>query len=316
MEERFLDSHLIRDLELRLGVSDIFSWIDNEGQHLAEYGMCSHGCVEFNDKLKKECNISNIKMIPNGIIGEDACIIPKDEQYQILYKKGLPSNRMRFAIAHEIGHTYWFRNSGNTFYISPLQTTIRHNSSIEYLCDRFAAALLLPKKDIIKWLEINNILNDMSIPPLHIVQAIAKRYRVADQAVARRLFYHLFPRKIALLAIKKNIVIQSLLEDEEDDNPKWRVVWCALPADIQQCELSSDIKIPLRTSGRIIPDEMIPDVSEGITSICDLDSRWWYGISGQLKVNSRVAFKKIPYMGNKEGYACISGNIIYIALPL
>jgi hypothetical protein len=220
---------------------------------------------------------------------------------------------MRFAIAHEIGHTYWLKN---TLSISNLQNTVGHNATIEYLCDRFAAALLLPKRDLLKRLELENVLRDMTIPPLHLIQSIAKRYRVADQAVARRLFYHLFPRNVALISIRRDEITYDLFAKGEVHDVKWKVVWCALSADIQQCELNADIKIPLRTRGKLIPVDMIPELSEGITSLCNIDSRWWLGIKGQLKINSKTAFNKIPYTGKKEGYACRTGHIIYIALPL
>ena len=313
MEERYLNTHLIQSLEYRLRISDIFSWIDQEGERLAQFGLCENGCVEFTESLKKESRIDAIKMISNGVIGEDACIIPHNERYQILYKKGLPENRMRFAIAHEIGHTYWLKNM---LPISNLQNTAGRNTTIEYLCDRFAAALLLPKKDLLKRFELENVLKDETILPLHLIQSIAKRYRIADQAVARRLFYHLFPRNVALISIKQDQIIYDLFTKGEEHNVDWKVVWCALPADIQQCELNTDIKIPLRTRGKLIPVDMIPALSEGITTLCHIDSRWWLGIKGQLKTASKIAFNKIPYNGKKEGYACRTGSIIYIALPI
>lgn len=321
MEKRHINQNLIKDLENRLGVDDIFSWLDLEGERLAQYGMTKEGYVEFTSTLKSERGISEIKEVPGGLRGEDASIVPGSGaiDYVIHFKQGIPENHMRFAIAHEIGHTYWFKKSGTLDPLSPFQVSTIHDASIEFLCDKFAAALLLPRNDLLKLLEKWGVSPNPEIPPLHLIRLLAQRYKIAEQAVARRLFYQLIPRKYALLCIKSvgsKITNLDLFEDKRlSRNLKWKVVWCALPDEDQHYRLSNDVRIPFKTSGRAIPDEMIPSIAQNGTCILDLDLRWWKGVQGQPSKYSRISFKYHPRLGSKEGFGSQNGNIIYLALP-
>lgn len=311
MEERHISPYLIKDLEAKLRTHDLFSWIDEEGERLALFGLTQMGSVEFTDELKHE---RNIVILPGNIIKEDASIRPEKDYYIIYYKKDLPSHRKRFAIAHEIGHTYWFAPGKGERPLSSLQLNVA-DPNIEYLCDRFAAALLLPRKHFSHLLEQRGFFNDPIIPPLHLIPQFAKVYSVADQAVARRIFFQLFPRKLAILCIRKEISFALPLVPTDQKKYCWKVSWCALPAELQQRESIDGIKIPLKTSARIIPEEMIPKISEGGTKAYALDGRWWDGIQGQPKLKSKITFKRLPPKNPKEGYASLFGDRIYIALP-
>lgn len=313
MEERHTNPYLIEDLEAKLHTNNLFSWIDEEGERLASFGLTKRGSVEFTSELMRERKI--IDILPGNIIKEDACIIPKKDHYIIYYKKGLPLHRRRFAIAHEIGHTYWFRPDGGKNPLSPIQQKISSFNSrqnIEYLCDRFAAALLLPYQHLLLSL---NYLQDQTIPPLHLIPRLAKDYCVADQAVARRMFFQLFQRKLAILCIRKEMPLALPLVPMNQRTYSWKVSWCALPAELHQHGTIAGIKIPLKSSARTIPEEMIPKISEGGTMAYALDGRWWDGIQGQPKMKSRITFKKLPSKSPKEGYASLCGDRIYIALP-
>lgn len=91
--------------------------------------------------------------------------------------------RQRFTIAHEIAH----------FVLHPLRDTFvdyRHDhekgkskSSKEYEADMFAAALLMPRKNIIK--DFNSVSKGLNDDEVRVV--LARRYDVSDDAMRYRL---------------------------------------------------------------------------------------------------------------------------------
>ena len=192
-----------------------------------------------------------------------------------------------------------------------------NDPSIEYLCDRFAASLLLPRKLLKQFLEQHNYLERFSIPPLHLIPNIANRYRITDQAVARRLFFQLFPTKLAILCIRTNKIAHDLFTlKKSNEESQYKLIWCALPAELQQQELVPDFRIPLKTYGKIIPSDMIPEnLLIGETIKTYLDGRWWFGSQAQPKTKSKRPLKHLPSGEKREAFICMFNDIIYIALP-
>ena len=54
MEERHINPYLIKDIESRLQTNDLFEWMDDQAEKLAELGLTRYGYIDFTDKLKKE----------------------------------------------------------------------------------------------------------------------------------------------------------------------------------------------------------------------------------------------------------------------
>lgn len=314
MEQRYINPHLVKDLEARLHVSDLFSWIDEEGERLALLGLADSSYVEFTDAIKWERNISDI--LPDQALKQDACILPEENQgYVIYYKQDLPRHRRRFAIAHEIAHTYWFAPGAECKPLSPIQRNGSIDPNIEYLCDRFASALLVPREDLLRALKQCGYRDQSEMPPLHLIQRLSGIYSVADQAVARRLFFELFPTRTAIVCVKITRLTPDLFDVDRELTTRHEISWCALPAELQQKELVSGFRIPFKTSGRLIPPDMIPSVLDNDTQKCTLDSRWWGGIQGQPSNKARSRLSDLVAGDPREGYVSRCNDLMYLALP-
>ncbi len=316
-----LDPALVRDLEVLLDTNDLLDWLDRQAERLAELGFTRGQGVRFNAALQKARNIEYIS--PGSIIGEHACIISGMNGYVIHYNDKIPRDRRRFAIAHEIGHTFFFDSRELGKPISRLQINASNAATIEHLCDFFARALLLPRRHIEDAVGKSG---DFTVPPLHFVPALAREYQVAEQAVARRLLYQLFPRRVAILRLRKHAVLVK----GQPAVGTWKISWCAVPWDLRKANSVAGIRIPFRTSSREIPNEMVPDRLTRLTEHCKLDGRWWEGLTAQGKEESRTPFKSrspkvvgdafIYRTELSEGPSLYEQpavtEIVYLALPL
>src|SRR2546428_779785 len=118
-DERVVNRALLHDLEVRLGARDLFLWIDEEAEGLGKSGLTAQ-CVDFTEPLCRDRRI--VRITERKDLSGDASLEHWEGQFTIYYKRGLPPPRMRFAIAHEIGHTYWFQPGEGTKPLSPLQS--------------------------------------------------------------------------------------------------------------------------------------------------------------------------------------------------
>lgn len=312
-EQRHINPNLIKDIESRVHTDDLFAWIDEESEKLAELGIDSGGSVELTDALMRSRRISEVCAVP--LSAERAFIEFKDGNYIVNYKKDLPGTRRRFAIAHEIGHTYWAAQSSEFGSLSPIQATLYSDPGIEYLCDRFAAGLLLPRRRVLESINQLGFAIDSPVPPLHAIEPIAAQYRVDAQMVARRLFFELSPRRLAMIGVQKK-VRGSLPLPGFERHDRWTIQWCALPGELQRAGHISGLKVPFKTNGRVIPDDMIPQIATRGTFVLSLDGRWWEGVRGEAVARSRKPFKARPAMSTREAYCCVVDNLLFVALPL
>lgn len=319
--EHHLDPALVRDLELRLGLVGILEWLGHEAEQLATLGFETDSGVRFTSTLQRARNIEEIS--PGTVIGEHACIIPRAMGYVIHFRKEIPPDRIRFAIAHEIGHTFFFDSSELGKPISPLQSNASSAATVECLCDFFAGALLLPKQRIVN---IVGTAGSSMIPPLHLIPTLARQFQVADQAVARRLLFQLFPRRAAILRLRK----PPAIDQKQAKSENWSLSWCAVPWDLRIAHSVSGVRLPLLTNGRCVPDDMIPPLTTPYAERCELDGRWWEGLSAQGAKESKIPFKSRPPKPAHEAFAYKSRltqhpslfdepqiqEFIYLALPL
>jgi hypothetical protein len=312
-EQRHINPRLIEDIESRVHTDDLFAWIDEESEKLAELGIEESGSIEFTDALISSRHISELCVA--SLSTERAFIEFKDGSYVINYKKGLPSPRQRFAIAHEIGHTYWVAQNRENASLSPIQAALYSDPGIEYLCDRFAVGLLLPKKRVLESIKHFGCSIDSPVPPLDVIEPVAAQYRVDAQMVARRLFFELSPRRLAIVAVR-NDVHGTLPLPGFERKDHWAIQWCALPGELQQVEHIAGLKVPFKTNGRLIPDEMIPHIATRGTFVQSLDNRWWEGVRGESVARSRKPFKARSVTSLRDAYYSASQERLIVALPL
>lgn len=251
---------LVDDLCRRLRCDDIYSWLESQAEQLAALGTDgTTGQTRLTRELFRARSVSSVER--RDTLTQQACIAPAERGYKIQYAANLPPTRRRFALAHELGHTYLFREHGSVAPLSSLQGA--EDQTIEALCDFFARTLLLPRSRFVAAIEhVSRTGRDAA--PLHMVPQLAREFGVAEQAVARRMVFDLFPGQETVLCVK---CIQSGSEYS------WRTVWCASAAAIV-ADIPTGWRIALDSNGRRIPEDLIPQVPEGTTNRIEIDGRW------------------------------------------
>ena len=109
-----------------------------------------------------------------------ATLIQTRTGYEVSYGVQQHYYRQRFSLAHEVGHVVLSKLAG------PLSNKDLHNSKglrheEEIICDLFASAILIPKKEFEKAFHSSDILNQRHI------HSLAKRFRVSKGAILRRI---------------------------------------------------------------------------------------------------------------------------------
>jgi Zn-dependent peptidase ImmA (M78 family) len=288
-----LDQTLLLDLSTKLEVPDVVEWLEDEAEQLAELGFSSSSGVRFSPNIYAARAIRDL--ISDTANGEAATITPREDGYAIRFQKSISPDSLRFALAHEIGHTYFFdpRRPGTP--LSPLQRSSTGAQTIEHLCNYFAAAFLLPRRHVLR--RVGDCVGS-GVPPLHMIPVLANEFEVQDQLVARRLMFELFPQRVALLRLRLN---QSIRRGGAVQ--QWRANWCAVPAELRHAHSVAGVRVPLLSSGRLIPDTMIPHLTTNATERCRFDGRWLEGLKPQGMSSARKPFSKRTLPTYVDGYA-------------
>jgi len=113
-------------------------------------------------------------------------LLKDDKVVHIGYNKSNPKNRIRFTIAHEIGH-YLLHAKDSTLFVDKEVLYRDVNSSTgELLREReanaFAASLLMPQKLITQ--EVDKHKKE---PTDKLISQLAKKFKVSQQAITIRL---------------------------------------------------------------------------------------------------------------------------------
>lgn len=265
------DSPLLRDLSDYYETDDIVEWVDCEGQRLASLGKVDKGYINVvSEKLRQERNI--LRVFRDDAISADACIVPQEDFYRVHYRIGVKQH-LRFAMAHEIGHTYWFKAGGGGQPLSSFQRRVGEDPEIEWLCNRFASALLMPRDYLFEQIgkEARKLIG--RIPLLHLIPSMARFFFVSEEVAARRLVYELFSRNEAILSLKHS------KSRREREGEYFEVEWCVTPQPIGHKFLR--INHALATlENQLIPVTALPADSIAIekigtgTQLVELDARW------------------------------------------
>jgi Zn-dependent peptidase ImmA (M78 family) len=297
---------LLKDLEARLNTSNLFDWIETQAEALAEVGTAVRGHIEFNSRIAKQRQIRSIcvaKLISN------ACIRPDGRgKYNIFYAESLDHDeyRRRVAIAHEIGHTYWFAPGGQGKPLSPIQWALGTDPGIEYLCDLFAAAFLLPRGRISALL---SSFGDATEMLLQVIPNLSETYKVPEKVVARRLFFELTKTEMAIVSLRVKAT-------EDAMTPlRWRTQWCLFPSELYEFP-RTDLKVPLKTNNRVVPDDMLPALNSDAGIRTELDGRWWELLRTVPAKEAKIPFERYRPQPGRLGFAYRQGDVAFVALPL
>jgi len=119
--------------------------------------------------LDKVCQKLDVSIRDSDELIGTGALIRDGASFNILCASGLPLERRRFTIAHEIAHLVIDRSA---------KRIVRHSSELERLCDVFAAELLMPRPVFVAALARSARLRDLP--------ALAKSFQVSLTSAAIR----------------------------------------------------------------------------------------------------------------------------------
>ena len=170
-------SRLVRLLVERTGLGDTdpCAAIEYHVSKLRQAVGDAEVVSDFGPYLK----LREVKLLPSSELACDGYIQPHGSSYSegftMLVKKKQPQSRMRFTIAHELCHTFFYE-------IVPELKFVPHQAdpAEERLCNVGAAALLMPNDDVVK-------ATRKVRPSLLALEQLAEQYGVSLEAMFLRL---------------------------------------------------------------------------------------------------------------------------------
>jgi hypothetical protein len=126
--------------------------------------------------------------VSNDLVGkscEEGLLIPLNGGYRVRLKKSSTESRRRFSLAHELGHTLFYRDSGNgpRHQIGVLNT--RERTAEERICNLFASALLMPSQQLRE--HLGDLPTDRPSELLDRLETTSRHFRVSLPALFQRL---------------------------------------------------------------------------------------------------------------------------------
>ena len=270
----------VEALEKALGCKDLFEWVELQATRLAGLGS-TNGRVSLTGELLRNRGITAVVKEGSHSLAHDAVIEFGSAGYVIRYLATTPA-RIRFSVAHEIAHTYFTDIDGRAL----LRLEHRTDPTVESVCDYFARALLLPRGRLVA--RLKELAGREPIPSLHLVPQLAGEFEVSEQSVARRLVFDLFKGFVATVCITKR-----------GERPGWQTTWCA-PLGEFDLPKATGWRVPLDSSGRKVPYDMVPRCEFGRTAVTSVDGRWADLCRPKTIAQCRVPFARLPAMAGVE----------------
>jgi len=166
----------------------ILTYVEEKAEKLSiEMGFTKYPIDVFQFASHAGINVLPMEM-DNDVSG---LFIVKEGKPYIVYNQKENQTRVRFTIAHELGHYFLHSKSTPLFVdkVDRLHYRNQDSSSGEIRKEReansFAAALLMPKKHLIR--EIEELQNELGINSDRVVNSLAKKFDVSPTAMTIRL---------------------------------------------------------------------------------------------------------------------------------
>ncbi len=292
------------NLQSRCGSRDLFAWLDDKAESLSGLGASPEGPVWFTPRLRQACNVGAVT--PTAVTAR-AEIRAERGSYSISFNSNYWPTVWRFAVAHEFGHAL-------------LEPLIRDRNlpvgsgldpgdqAIELLCDYFAAAMLVPRRAVIRLLETDPLYRDR--PSLHLISRVADHFFVQGRIAAWRILQVVGPEDWHVVRVKQIGDAGPLLRSREGNS--WRTAWYVRGGVGRKTDLVSGYDVPFRTH-RIIPTEMLPSDADSRTRKVRLDSRWWDGVRPQPVSESKRAMRTRIGGDSEAGFAAQVDGSLYLA---
>jgi hypothetical protein len=283
---RWLNWKLLEDLSTRLGTQSLLEWIEEKTAALAREGWSTEsGRVELTSRLLGKAGIKSVSLDPR-CTGFAEMRASRPGQYEVSIRAFRTAVNRRFSLAHEVAHTFWFEPNTAARPLSKWQSILADDPTIEWLCNRAAAALLVPRGLLERSLSYHKatLLDDQ--PKLHLLWDLAAQYGVPIQMLARRWLHDLAVRYLALVSLKP-------FTDDAKSSSGMMISWSA--------ELDARSTRSRSLYGRSIPPHAIPQCDKGATQKVFLDARWAAFLAQARSLERARAFKDLPAGGQVPG---------------
>lgn len=175
---RVIKKELKKSIKADISINQMENLEQKINELLCENNLMSKYSIEEVAKvLNVECDKNEANFQKQAFVRED-----KDTGKKIIiFKRGLSEEEKRFAFVHELGHII----NGDTM---PATRPLGKNKDYrEQLADYTAAALLMPKNEVYKYLQDNNYSTGSSKNRVRIVKKLRKQYNVSEMMVLRRI---------------------------------------------------------------------------------------------------------------------------------
>ena len=284
-----LNRSLIADLQRALGTTSILEWIETECSRLASFGLSNGVCVRLTKQLLDKAGIREVVSAVriNGL----AAITPCDDGgFKISLKPILSKQDRRFWIAHEIAHTLWYRKGSSPPPLSNMQARYGADVTIEWLCNRAAAALLVPR--VLLHDQQDSCFGQLRAGQLHLLEKCAAELDVPPRLLARRLWHDIQSERKVILAV----------EDLQEDRSKAVVRWAAVPDVIGR-------EFRHRVERKTVPSQSLPRLAQAKSGDVRLIGQWRSFLSGCLFGRRATSFKgqlKINFTDSVQWCSSIS----------
>lgn len=182
--------------------------------------------VRLGNLLPKR-HVSKIRYV-NG--GPDAHLRVQDQTFVIEVKRGSPRSRVRFSIAHELVHTFFYDlDSPNLRRACPVP---HGHPDEERLCDIGAAELLMPARFVESALAAAPRPGEEDFS-LDVFRRLVTRFAVSPEALARRLVQDLGMWQALLVGCRWLPKVADDAESSERGEETWRVSWSTKPTGLR-----------------------------------------------------------------------------------
>jgi Zn-dependent peptidase ImmA (M78 family) len=238
-----ISQELLSDLEMKLETADLLSWLENKAESLSAYGDTGLW-IEISPAILNEFGVEKY-VYSKDTLGMASVILAEKGKHIIQHHRLGAIEDQRFWIAHELGHILWRNPNNPTERLSRYERTLNSDPTIEWLCNRFAAALLLPRSVLLRTItKFGMVVNgEIDYRKIGQIPKLAKALRVSEQLLARRIWQELGKFDIATFALKVN-------RDCNDEQDSWKVQWDVIPR--------YQVYRKRKLYGRKIPLEMVP----------------------------------------------------------
>ena len=247
---------LLSDLAKKLGTTNLLNWIEEKAELLASFGDTGIW-IELTPLLMHHAGADGCQY-SNTVIGTSQLSISHDGVTVVEHHNYCEPEDRRFWIAHELGHILWRTLEDSKAPLSNVERQIGSDLTIEWLCNRFAAALLTPRFVLRRAFEsIGNgaFPIDYNID-LSFIPDLARKLRVPERLLARRIYHEVSGNTLSIFRVdRENSTVKTDLA--------YKIRWEAMPRFL--------ITKTKRLVGRNIPRGMLP-----LSNITEskLDGRW------------------------------------------